>query len=64
MRLVKWDLKAGKELDVGEEISGTRSGPEVQDRRARMKGNVKAEMGTGTREGGKDGVSRGKEMED
>lgn len=60
MRLVKWDLKAEKELDVGEETSGRRSGPEVRDRRARMKGNAKAKMGTRTREGRKDGVSRGR----
>lgn len=51
---------------MGEEASGRRSGPEVPDRGwgPRMKGNVKAEMGAGTREGRKDGVSRGKGMED
>lgn len=49
---------------MGEEASGRKSGPEVQDQGARMKGNVKAEMGAGTREGRKDGVSRRKDMED
>lgn len=49
MRLVKWELKVGKETDLGleEETLRKRSGPEVEDWRARMKGNVRAEWGRG-----------------
>lgn len=46
-------FKVRKEPDLGleEETLRNRSGPEVEDRRARMKGNVSAEMGMGTTEG-------------
>lgn len=45
MRLVKWELKVGKEPDLGleEETLRNRSRPEVEDWRARMKGNVRAD---------------------
>lgn len=42
-----------KEPDLGleEETLRNRSGPEVEGWRARMKGDVRVVMGTGTREG-------------
>lgn len=52
MRIVKWELKVRKEPNLGVgRRDRNRSGPEVEDWRARMKGNVRAGMETGTREG-------------
>lgn len=53
MKLVKWELKVRKELDLGleKETLRNRGGPEVEEWRARMKGNVRAELGMGTRNG-------------
>lgn len=43
----------GKESDLGleEKTLRNRNGPEIEDWRARMKGNVRAKMGMRTREG-------------
>lgn len=53
MRLVKWESKVRKRLDLGleKETLRNRGGPEVEEWRAKIKGNVRAEARMGTRKG-------------
>lgn len=53
MRLVKWELKARKQLDLGleRETLGNRGGPEVEEWRAKIEGPVRAEASMGTGNG-------------
>lgn len=46
-----WKVRKDPHLGLEEETLRNRSGPEVEEWRARMKGNVRVVMGTGTREG-------------
>lgn len=44
-------MRKEPDLVLEEETLRNRSGPEVEDWRARVKGNVRVVIGTGTREG-------------
>lgn len=46
-------MRKEPDQELEEETLRNRSGPAVEDRRARMKGNVSAEMGMGTTEEGR-----------